>query len=53
MEPPSSPSSIITAPPDCSETARKLAKLTVEAKTCRLALLHYDSASESMVEWCW
>ncbi|KAG1736912.1 uncharacterized protein EDB91DRAFT_1083257 [Suillus paluster] len=21
--------------------------------TCRLALLHYDSVSKSMVEWCW
>ncbi|KAG2739367.1 hypothetical protein P692DRAFT_20756164 [Suillus brevipes Sb2] len=53
MEPPSSPSSIITAPPACDEMAHRLAKLIVEAKTCRFALLHYDSASESMVEWCW
>ncbi|KAG1892476.1 hypothetical protein F4604DRAFT_1672480 [Suillus subluteus] len=53
MEPPSSPSSIITTPPACHETAQKLAKLIAEAKTCCFALLHYDSASESMVEWCW
>ncbi|KAG1806685.1 uncharacterized protein HD556DRAFT_1303094 [Suillus plorans] len=30
-----------------------LAKLIMEAKTCHFALLHYDSASESMIEWCW
>ncbi|KAG2757848.1 hypothetical protein P692DRAFT_20711473 [Suillus brevipes Sb2] len=53
MEPPSSPCSTITAPPDCHETSRRLAKLIAEAMTCRFALLHYDSASGSMVEWCW
>ncbi|KAG1838157.1 hypothetical protein DFJ58DRAFT_846192 [Suillus subalutaceus] len=53
MEAPSSPSSTITAPPDCRETARRLAKLIVEATFCDYALLHYDSASKSMVEWWW
>ncbi|KAG1765665.1 hypothetical protein EDD22DRAFT_950972 [Suillus occidentalis] len=53
MEPPSSPSSIITAPPECRETARRLAKLIVEAKACRFALLHYEGASKSMVDWFW
>ncbi|KAG1846033.1 hypothetical protein F4604DRAFT_1688526 [Suillus subluteus] len=53
MEAPSSPSSTITAPPDCRETARRLAKLIVEAMFCDFALLHYDSASKSMVEWWW
>ncbi|KAG1889788.1 uncharacterized protein F5891DRAFT_987179 [Suillus fuscotomentosus] len=43
MEAPSSPSSVITAPPDCHETAVRLAKLMVEAMTCRFALLHYDT----------
>ncbi|KAG2747420.1 hypothetical protein P692DRAFT_20737514 [Suillus brevipes Sb2] len=53
MEAPSSPSSIITAPPDCHERALRLAKLTAEAMTCDFALLHYDSVSKSMIEWCW
>ncbi|KAG2740829.1 hypothetical protein P692DRAFT_20752477 [Suillus brevipes Sb2] len=53
MEPPSSPSSTITAPPNDSENAMRLAKMIAEAMTCRFALLHYDSASKSMVEWCW
>ncbi|KAG1777568.1 hypothetical protein EV702DRAFT_1197180 [Suillus placidus] len=53
MEPPSSPSSNITAPPDYHETSQRLAKLIAEAMTCRFALLHYDSASKSMIEWCW
>jgi hypothetical protein len=50
MEPPSSPSSTITAPPDYGETPRRLAKLIVEAMTCNFALLHYDSATKSMIE---
>ncbi|KAG1886554.1 hypothetical protein F4604DRAFT_1675451 [Suillus subluteus] len=53
MNPPSSPSSTITAPPDCHETSRRWAKLIVEAMTCRFTLLHYDGASRSMIEWCW
>ncbi|KAG2125336.1 hypothetical protein DEU56DRAFT_759366 [Suillus clintonianus] len=53
MEPPSSPSSTITAPPDYRENSRRLAKLIAEAMTCRYALLHYDSASKSMIEWYW
>ncbi|KAG2084381.1 uncharacterized protein F5147DRAFT_659851 [Suillus discolor] len=53
MEAPSSPSSTITAPPDYHETTWRLAKLIAEAMTCRFALLHYDSASKSMVEWWW
>ncbi|KAG2145923.1 hypothetical protein DEU56DRAFT_910211 [Suillus clintonianus] len=53
MEPPSSPSSTITAPPDCHETALMLAKLSAEAMICHFALLHYDSVSKSMIEWCW
>ncbi|KAG1817879.1 hypothetical protein EV424DRAFT_1347774 [Suillus variegatus] len=53
MEPPSSPSSTITIPPDCREDAQRLAKMITEAMTCHLALLHYDRASKSMVEWCW
>ncbi|OJA16861.1 hypothetical protein AZE42_09972 [Rhizopogon vesiculosus] len=53
MEAPSSPSSIITAAPDYSETSQRLAKLIAEAMTCGFALLHYDSASKSMIEWCW
>ncbi|KAG2029657.1 hypothetical protein BDR03DRAFT_987618 [Suillus americanus] len=53
MEPPSSPSSTITAPPDCHETAQMLAKLSAEAMICRFALLHYDRVLKSMVEWCW
>ncbi|KAG1837176.1 hypothetical protein DFJ58DRAFT_734530 [Suillus subalutaceus] len=53
MGPPSSPSSTITSPPDYHETARRLAKLIAEAMTCPIALLHYDSASKSMTEWCW
>ncbi|KAG2740364.1 hypothetical protein P692DRAFT_20753508 [Suillus brevipes Sb2] len=53
MEPPSSPSSTITIPPDCHEDAQRLAKMIAEAMTCRFALLHYDRASKSMVEWCW
>ncbi|KAG1845196.1 hypothetical protein F4604DRAFT_1688813 [Suillus subluteus] len=53
MDPPSSPSSTITAAPDCCEDARRLAKMIVEAMTCHFALLHYDRASKSMVEWYW
>ncbi|KAG2753241.1 hypothetical protein P692DRAFT_20723138 [Suillus brevipes Sb2] len=53
MDPPSSPSSTITAAPDCREDARRLAKMIAEAMTCRFALLHYDRASKSMVEWYW
>ncbi|KAG2097262.1 uncharacterized protein F5147DRAFT_656396 [Suillus discolor] len=53
MEPPSSPSSNITAPPDYRKTSRRLAKLIVEAMTCRFALLHYDSTSKSMIKWYW
>ncbi|KAG1834611.1 hypothetical protein EV424DRAFT_1341397 [Suillus variegatus] len=53
MEPPSSPSSTITAPPDYGETPRRLAKLIVEAMTCTFALLHYDSTTKSMIEWYW
>ncbi|KAG2746625.1 hypothetical protein P692DRAFT_20738534 [Suillus brevipes Sb2] len=53
MQTPSSPSSIITAPPDCHETAVRLAKLIGEAMVCRFALLHYDSASKMMIEWYW
>jgi hypothetical protein len=53
METPSSPSSTITAPPDDHENIQRLAKLIVEAMTCRFAVLHYDSASKSMVAWCW
>ncbi|KAG2128746.1 hypothetical protein DEU56DRAFT_915419 [Suillus clintonianus] len=53
MEVPSSPSSIITAPPDYRESARRLAKLVTEAMTCDFALLHYDKISRSMIEWCW
>ncbi|KAG1854517.1 hypothetical protein F4604DRAFT_1932782 [Suillus subluteus] len=53
MEPPSSPSSTITAPPDNSENHRRLAKMIVEAMACSFALLHYDSASKSMVQWSW
>ncbi|KAG2752736.1 hypothetical protein P692DRAFT_20695335, partial [Suillus brevipes Sb2] len=53
MEPPSSPSSTITTPPSCHETAQRLGKLIAEAMTCRFALLHYDSSSKSMIEWCW
>ncbi|KAG2105836.1 uncharacterized protein F5147DRAFT_654078 [Suillus discolor] len=43
MEAPSSPSSIITAPPDYHESALRLTKLITEAMTCHFALLHYDS----------
>ncbi|KAG2126801.1 hypothetical protein DEU56DRAFT_758785 [Suillus clintonianus] len=53
MEPPSSPSSTITAPPDYHDTSRRLGKLIAEAITCRFALLHYDSTSKSMIEWYW
>ncbi|KAG1866144.1 hypothetical protein F4604DRAFT_1928154 [Suillus subluteus] len=53
MEPPSSPSSTITIAPNCHEFAQRSGKLIAEAMTCRFALLHYDSASKSMVEWCW
>ncbi|KAG1783338.1 hypothetical protein EV702DRAFT_1224418 [Suillus placidus] len=53
METPSSFSSTITAPPDCHETTRIFAKLSAEAMTCQSALLHYDSVSKSMIEWCW
>lgn len=53
MEAPSSPSSTITAPPDYTETARRLAKMIVEAMTCDFAFMHYDSASEYMIEWRW
>ncbi|KAG1844132.1 hypothetical protein C8R48DRAFT_678544 [Suillus tomentosus] len=53
MEPPSSPSSTITTPPNCHEIAQRSGKLIAMAMTCRSALLHYDRASKSMVEWCW
>ncbi|KAG2049273.1 hypothetical protein BDR06DRAFT_1012234 [Suillus hirtellus] len=53
METPSSPSSMITAPLDYHETALVFAKLATEAMTCHFALLHYDSVSKSMTEWCW
>ncbi|KAG1901481.1 uncharacterized protein F5891DRAFT_979322 [Suillus fuscotomentosus] len=53
MEAPSSPSSTITAPPDCRKTAWRLAKLIVEATFCDFALLHYDSTSKPMVQWWW
>ncbi|KAG2112779.1 hypothetical protein DEU56DRAFT_762022 [Suillus clintonianus] len=53
MEAPSSPSSTITAPPDFHEAARRLARMIAEAMTCDFALMHYDSASESMIEWYW
>ncbi|KAG1893549.1 uncharacterized protein F5891DRAFT_985778 [Suillus fuscotomentosus] len=53
MDLPSSPSSIITIPPSYHETAQRLGKMIAEAMTCRFALLHYDSSSKSMVEWCW
>ncbi|KAG2108983.1 uncharacterized protein F5147DRAFT_652560 [Suillus discolor] len=53
MEPPSSPSSTITTPPNCHEIAQRSGKLIAMAMTCRSALLHYDHASKSMVEWCW
>ncbi|KAG1838001.1 hypothetical protein F4604DRAFT_1941885 [Suillus subluteus] len=53
MELPSSPSSTITAPLDCHEICQRSGKLIAEAMTCRFALLHYDRASRSMVEWCW
>ncbi|KAG1767584.1 hypothetical protein EV702DRAFT_1050279 [Suillus placidus] len=53
MELPSSPSSTITAPPDYHNIAQRLGRLIVEAMTSSSALLHYDNASESMVEWCW
>ncbi|KAG2125098.1 hypothetical protein DEU56DRAFT_759433 [Suillus clintonianus] len=53
MATPSSPSSAITAPPDYHETAVTFAKLATEAMTCHFALLHYDSTSKSMIEWCW
>ncbi|KAG1883728.1 hypothetical protein F4604DRAFT_1677465 [Suillus subluteus] len=52
METPSSPSSTITAPPNYHETTLMFAKLTTEAMTCDFALLHYDSMSKSMIEWC-
>ncbi|KAG2120546.1 uncharacterized protein F5147DRAFT_647031 [Suillus discolor] len=53
MESPSSPSSTITTPPNCHEISQRSGKLIVMAMTCRSALLHYDRASKSMVEWCW
>ncbi|KAG2055215.1 hypothetical protein BDR06DRAFT_971024 [Suillus hirtellus] len=53
MEPPSSPSSTITAPPNYHDVAQRLGRLIVEAMTSSSALLHYDNASQSMVEWCW
>ncbi|KAG1845649.1 hypothetical protein F4604DRAFT_1688633 [Suillus subluteus] len=53
MEVPSSPASIITAPPEYHETAQRLGKLIAEAKTCHFALLHYDGISKSMVDWFW
>ncbi|KAG0698734.1 hypothetical protein DFH29DRAFT_877802 [Suillus ampliporus] len=53
MATPSSPSSAITAPLDYHETAVTFAKLAMEAMTCHSALLHYDSTSKSMTEWCW
>ncbi|KAG2753753.1 hypothetical protein P692DRAFT_20722120 [Suillus brevipes Sb2] len=53
MEPPSSPSSTITAPPDNYDAARRLAKMSTEAMVSSTALLHYDNTSGSMVEWCW
>ncbi|KAG2741671.1 hypothetical protein P692DRAFT_20879848 [Suillus brevipes Sb2] len=53
MELPSSPSSTITAPPDCREVAQRLGRLVAEAMTASSALLHYDNASGSMIEWCW
>ncbi|KAG1863143.1 hypothetical protein F4604DRAFT_1683728 [Suillus subluteus] len=53
MEVPSSPASIITAPPEYRETAQRLGKLIAEAKTCHFALLHYDGISKSMVDWFW
>ncbi|KAG1779651.1 hypothetical protein EV702DRAFT_1043571 [Suillus placidus] len=53
MQPPSSPSSVITAPPSYHENAQRLAKLIAESKTCRFSLLHYDSSSKTMVDWCW
>jgi hypothetical protein len=53
MQPPSSPSSVITAPLIDEENAWRLGKLIAESKLCRLSLLHYDSYSKSMVEWCW
>ncbi|KAG2740818.1 hypothetical protein P692DRAFT_20752457 [Suillus brevipes Sb2] len=52
MEPPSSPSSTITAPPDYHETAVRLGKLIAEAMTCCF-VLHYNSASKLMIEWYW
>ncbi|KIK32969.1 hypothetical protein CY34DRAFT_110787, partial [Suillus luteus UH-Slu-Lm8-n1] len=53
MQTPSSPSSIITTPPDCHEKAVRLAKLMGEAMFCSFALLHYDSASKKMIKWYW
>ncbi|KAG1888620.1 hypothetical protein F4604DRAFT_1674281 [Suillus subluteus] len=53
MEAPSSPSSTITAPPDYHEAARQLARMIAEAMTCDFALMHYDSVSGSIIEWCW
>jgi hypothetical protein len=52
MEQPPSPSST-TATPDCHEFAQRLGKMIAEAIACCSALLHYDSASQSMVKWCW
>ncbi|KAG1732430.1 uncharacterized protein EDB91DRAFT_1084759 [Suillus paluster] len=53
MEAPFSPSSTITAPPDYHEAARRLARMIAEAMTCNFTLMHYDSALESMIKWCW
>ncbi|KAG1896201.1 uncharacterized protein F5891DRAFT_983720 [Suillus fuscotomentosus] len=39
--------------PSYHETAQQLGKLIVQAMTYRFALLHYDSSSKTMVEWCW
>lgn len=53
MERPSSPSSAITAPLHDENEIRRVAKLVIQALLGRVALLHYDARSQTMVDWAW
>ncbi|KAG2744377.1 hypothetical protein P692DRAFT_20744729 [Suillus brevipes Sb2] len=53
MEPPSSPSSTITALSHDEDEIQRIAKFITEALLSTSSLLHFDANSQTMIGWSW
>ncbi|KAG2741792.1 hypothetical protein P692DRAFT_20753758 [Suillus brevipes Sb2] len=53
MEPPSSPSSTITELSHDEDNIRRIAILTTQALISTSSLLHFDTKSQTMIDWSW